>query len=218
MVKVFNNVSIDPHLVKGGQFTAVCMEKGPVNVVLSGVFGGPVALALEEVGELGGQFTAVVAKLIKHVVPRVAFKVFNGIKPLFISFFRVKVKDRGIPKAVNFRLCEDSVGKVLQFSVGGRAHAKARQSILNGKRNEVAISGLDALQSSNTDAFVTDIMAKHLPLSGGVNAGWMVSEGILVHDANHRAFVGVDNTSTSSNLEGIHAMVVNPLNVNLTVW
>ena len=60
-------------------------------------------------------------------------------------------------------------------------------------------------------------MTKHLPLSGGVNAGGLISDGILMKNSNHRAFVGVDDSSTGSNLDGGHAVVVNAFNVNFSM-
>ena len=209
---------MNPQFIRGGQLTAVGVEDGTVNVVLCGVIWGMVSLSMKEVGKVGSEFAAVVAKLVKHVVARVAFEVFNRVEPLIISFFRVKVKDGRVPKAVNLGLGEDSVRKITEFLVSGRAHAQARQSILNGDGKEVAIGGLDTLQSANTNALVTDIMSKHFPLTGGVNAGGLVSQCILVHDPNDRSLVGVDDTGTGANLDGGHPVVVNAFNVNFSVW
>ena len=184
----------------------------------SGSSGGAVALAVEEVGEVRSEFTAIIAKFVKHVVTGVAFKVFNRVEPLVISFFRIKVKDRRVPETINFGLSEDSVWKITEFLVSGWAHAQAGQSILNREWEEVAVSGLDALQAANTNALVTDIMSKHFPLTGGVDAGGVISQCILVHDPNDRSFVSVDDTSTGANFDRVHPVIVNALNVNLTMW
>ena len=61
------------------------VENDTVDVVLLRVIGGAVALAVEEVGEVRSEFTAIIAKFVKHVVTGVAFKVFNRVEPLVIE-------------------------------------------------------------------------------------------------------------------------------------
>jgi hypothetical protein len=83
---------------------------------------------------------------------------------------------------------------------------------LEGK--DKAIKSDDALFSTNMDRFVTNIILVPFKLTRTMDSGAFSMQGIVMHDGNNRAFVGLDNTTNRSKMNTSDLMRVNTLDIN----
>jgi hypothetical protein len=111
---------------------------------------------------------------------------------------------------------EEDMWQSVKFMVGVQTNIKACQTIFNGDRNDVSFQGGDTMKSTrNKDRLIIAIIPIPFKLARGMNGSTFAEQGILVHDSNDGAVLGLYNTSNSANTNIVDMMIVNTLDINV---
>jgi hypothetical protein len=105
--------------------------------------------------------------------------------------------------------------KIVLLMVSIWTDGRTGESIFDGKGNDVPVQGLYELKTAwDMDGFVIHIILIPFKLTRRMNCGYFVEQGILMHNANERTLLSLDDSTNSANVYVSTLIVVNSPDVN----
>ena len=116
------------------------------------------------------------------------------------------------------RACKNDVWEFFPLDVGVTRHLEIRKSLYNIQWHDISVIRANTLSASHLDGTVVDLILVVFNLPCRVDGPPYAMVSILMENEDYRASLSDDFCGGIHNLQGIHFVIVNASDIDLTMW